>query len=311
MERLYVDRAYTDREMAERLRVDRTTVFRDRLTLEAEIPFVDEGRGRWRIDRRRYLSAIRLNVSEALALYLAARRASRQTSHADPHVVSALEKLASVLRQPMTERLVVAAGRLMERTSRPDRDEVVEAVTRSWTERRQLRMLYRSLHAGRTSWHLVSPYLIEPALWSDGAYVIGYSSELQREATFKIQRIERAELTSVRFEVPEEFDEQVLLRYAWGIWYDDVEPTTVRLQFAPGPAAQRLSESLWHPTQRIEELPDGGCIWEAEVAAWQELLPWVRGWGADVEVLTPPELRERVAAEARAVAGRYGHPTEM
>src|SRR5690606_24337201 len=104
MERLYFQRAYSDIQMAERLGVNRSTVFRDRQELELEIPFIQDEEGRWQIDRRRYLSNIRVNLPEALSLYLAARRTSQQTRFAQTHVASALEKLALALRQPMTAR---------------------------------------------------------------------------------------------------------------------------------------------------------------------------------------------------------------
>jgi CRISPR-associated endonuclease/helicase Cas3 len=35
------------------------------------------------------------------------------------------------------------------------------------------------------------------------------------------------------------------------------------------------------------------------------MLPWVRGWGADVEVLEPAELREELTREAKAIAEKY------
>jgi len=42
------------------------------------------------------------------------------------------------------------------------------------------------------------------------------------------------------------------------------------------------------------------------------MLPWIRGWGADVEVLEPRELREKMMGEARRLAETYswqvGHP---
>ena len=37
-----------------------------------------------------------------------------------------------------------------------------------------------------------------------------------------------------------------------------------------------------------------------------DLLPWVRSWGADVEVLEPKELREQMMGEARRLAEIYG-----
>ena len=73
MERLYVQRAFSDIEMAERLEVDRTTVYRDRREMECEYFIVPDDEGRWKIDRTKYLSGIKVNLHEALALYLATR----------------------------------------------------------------------------------------------------------------------------------------------------------------------------------------------------------------------------------------------
>jgi CRISPR-associated endonuclease/helicase Cas3 len=42
------------------------------------------------------------------------------------------------------------------------------------------------------------------------------------------------------------------------------------------------------------------------VAEPQEMLPWIRGWGADVEVLEPEELRETLMGEAKVMAELYG-----
>jgi hypothetical protein len=36
------------------------------------------------------------------------------------------------------------------------------------------------------------------------------------------------------------------------------------------------------------------------------MLPWIRGWGADCEVLEPQELREMLMGEAKAMAELYG-----
>lgn len=93
--------------------VDRNTIFRDRTKLKAEIPFAQDESGRYRIDRSHYLSQIRLNLNEALTLYLAARRASLQSSQNQKYMASALEKLAMALRQPKTSKLVHSAERIL------------------------------------------------------------------------------------------------------------------------------------------------------------------------------------------------------
>lgn len=305
MERLYIDRAYSDAEMAERLGVDRTTVFRDRIELERNYPLDPVGESRYRINRSKYLSQIKVNLNEALALYLAARRVSRQTRIAQPHVANALEKLAAALRQPMTERLTRAAGQVLEQSTQPERVKILEQVTQGWAERRKVKIAYRALSARKPANYLIAPYLIEPSLWSDGVYVIGRNDVYEDVRTYKIERIETAELTREEFEIPAGFDEQDLLEYAWGIWYEDREPEEIRLRFFPGDAARRLRESIWHRTQQIEELPDGGCIWSARVAEWQEMVPWVRGWGSALEVLAPDGLREEIVREAERLANLY------
>lgn len=306
MKRLYVQQAFSDIEMAKRLGVDRTTVFKDRTALETEYPFIETEPGRWKIDRSRLLSEIRLNVDEALPLYLAARRVSRQTRFAQKHLASAVEKLAACLHQPMTERLVQAAHAVLEQQTLPKRLSIIESVTRAWVERRKARIIYRALRAHRPLIHVISPYLIEPSLWGDGAYVIAHTEVMDDIVPFKLERIEDIVLTGETFTAPDAFDEQALLRFAWGIWLGEGEPTTVRLRFAPGEATRRLQETIWHPSQEIVLLEDGGCEWRAEVAEWQEMVPWVRGWGASVEVLAPVAMRETLMGEAKAIAERYG-----
>ena len=305
MERLYVQHAFTDIEMGVRLGVDRTTVYKDRILLETRVPLTEMEPGRHKIDRARYVSEIRVNLHEALAIYLATRRASRQTRIAQPHVASALEKMAAALKQPMTERLVRAAGRILTQTAQPERVRVIEALATGWVEQRKVRLTHQGLHARRPMTYTVSPYLIEPSLWSDGAYLIGYSDVHNGLATFKVERIEHATLTGEVFSLPEDFDEEMLWQQAWGIWYGEGELTTVRLRFQGSTATRRLQETIWHPTQKVEAQPNGDLIWSAPVAEPQEMLPWIRGWGADCEVLEPATLRRQLEREVLRLAQRY------
>ncbi|WP_322510408.1 WYL domain-containing protein [Chloroflexus sp.] len=306
MKRLYVQRAFSDAEMAERLKVDRTTVYRDRIALEQEYPFIEEPPGRYRIDRNRLISEIRLNPHEALFLYLPARRLLRQTRFANQHVVNAVEKLAACLQQPMTERLLRLSTEVLKQQHYQKRLSILEQITIAWIDQRKLRITYRALRARRPLIHTICPYLIEPALWSDSAYVIAYSDVAKDIVPFKLERIEDVVTTLEQFDLPSDFDEQRLLRHTWGIWLGDGEPVTVTLRFLPGEAARRVQETVWHPSQQITLLEDGGCEWQAQVADWREMVPWVRGWGASVEVIEPLEFRETLIGEAKALAERYG-----
>ncbi len=305
MKRLYIQRAYSDIEMAERLEVDRTLVYRDRIELTTQYPIEKDDEGRYHIPRSKLISEIKVNLHEALALYLAARKASRQTRFHQPHAASAMEKLAATLRQPMTEKLLKTAEAMLKREKNPEKVKILEVLAQAWVEQKKVRIRYQRLESRDFVNHTIHPYLIEPSIWSDSVYVIAHSEVTEKVIPFKIDRIESASLSGEGFEIPADFDEQELLKHAWGIWYGEQEPVTVKLRFSPA-VIKRVKESIWHPLEKVEEIEGGGCLWSVEIAEWREMLPWVRGWGADVEVLEPKELREALEKEAKKLARMYG-----
>ena len=205
----------------------------------------------------------------------------------------------------MTERLLKAADVLLKQEQDPERVKILEIIAQAWVEQKKVRIRYQGLKSIGITNHVVSPYLIEPSIWSDSVYLIAYSDTFEKVMPFKIDRIETASLSSESFEIPADFDDQQLLKHAWGIWYGDEEPVTVKLRFNRD-AAKRVKESIWHPLEKVEDTEDGGCIWSADVAEWREMLPWVRGWGADVEVLEPEKLRGALEKEVKRMARTYG-----
>lgn len=304
MKRLYIQRAYTDMELAEKLGVSRETVFRDRKDLTGEYPVEQDDQGRWHIPKTKLISEIKLNLHEALTLYLAGRKTSRQTRFHQPHTVNAVEKLAATLRQPMTERLLKSAERLSSQEKNPEKIKIIETIAQAWVEQRKARIEYQALGSEGLTRHTISPYLIEPSIWSDSVYVIARSDFNDQIFAFKIDRILSAFLSGETYEIPESFNDEQLLKHAWGIWVGGKDPVTVKLRFSHA-VTRRVKESIWHPLEKVEDTEDGGCIWSVDIAEWREMLPWVRGWGADCEVLEPRELREALVREAQSLAELY------
>jgi CRISPR-associated endonuclease/helicase Cas3 len=70
-------------------------------------------------------------------------------------------------------------------------------------------------------------------------------------------------------------------------------------------AAPYVRERTWHASQEIESGPDGGLSLHLRIAEPLEMLPWIRSWGPQVEVLAPGWLRERVADELKQAAEIY------
>jgi proteasome accessory factor B len=299
-------------ELAREFGVDPDTIRRDLTLLEARgTGLVKQGR-RYVMDHRRTLHMLKISNNEALALYLAARLLSRHSDEHNPHVVSALDKLSDVLqaRSPLiANHIARAAATVRERPIQRAYVEALEALTQGWATGRKVRLRYYSYGKDEITERLFAPYFIEPSGIGYACYAIGLDDLRGELRTLKVERIREAVLTDEVFTIPADFDPDRLLRSAWGVIWRDTGSIEVVLRFAPT-VVRRLKESVWHISQRVEDRPDGSCLFTVRVGSTVEMKPWIRQWGADVEVLAPADLRAELAAEARALAELYAAPAQ-
>ena len=61
----------------------------------------------------------------------------------------------------------------------------------------------------------------------------------------------------------------------------------------------------WHSKQRSETLADGSYVLEIPYSDERELVGHLSRFGADVEVMAPPELRLKVKRALHEAVGRY------
>ena len=303
----YLDRPYGNTELGKLLGTDRTNVWRIKEVMESlEIPVREstEQPNKYFIPKNFQMRYIHFTPDEMATLYLGARRMQQNTKTSQQHVEIALRKLANALRKPFAENLIKAAGVILNQEQDAQQQEVLQTLTKCWLECIPVRIKHRVLH-GTARDYIVHPYLLEPSVWGDGTYLIGFSEFHKGIATFKLARIEKAREATGPFRNEENFDVHTYLNHAWGIWHADNEPVIVRLKFSRW-VTPRVKETIWHPQQTIVTNEDRSCIWETQVAQWKEMVPWVRGWGSDVEVLEPEELKTSLRNEARRLARMYG-----
>lgn len=289
-------------EIAELCNVDRRTIYRDLdLLSEAGIPIWQEG-GRYGIIKERYLATIRLSFNEAAALYTAARLLARHADEHNPHIISALNKLATAFPDPLAEYITRTAEAIGQQPVNTTFVNVLETITLCWAENRKARLWYRSPRSGTLHTRDFSPYMIEPSN-TGGIYVIGYDDWAEDIRTFKLERLERVEKLAEPYTIPEEFDPHAHLAHAWGIM-SGKQITRVELQFSPSVAAF-IRERIWHPSQQLSTLEDGSIRLVVHVADPREMRPWIRSWGGEVEVLEPANLRQELIDEARRMCSVY------
>lgn len=298
----------TQAEIARRLDVDRSTIHRDLLDVPGHIYVEDDGR--LKIDRTADLINVRLNLHEALSVHIAARLLATRMDRQNPHAASALRKLGVAMERwaaRISKHVLQSADVMDEAAQRHDPVylQVLEKLTQAWADQRKAQIWHHSEVADKVMEYTFSPYFIEPYAVGQTTHVIGLADPPGKIRTFKIERIRRVEISRDPYELPAGFDPRALLADAWGIWYSDNEPVEVALKFHPR-VARRVQETRWHRSAEEKELPDGSLLWQARVAEPQEMLPWIRGWGADCEVLEPEGLRKALEREARRMARLYG-----
>ena len=288
-------------EIAERLGVDRRTAYRDLDFLSTQDVPLWQDEGRFGLNRTRYLATVRLSFHEALALVLAGLLLSRTIDERNVHVIAALRRLATVMPNTLTPHLERAANRVQGRSAGEPQVSVLEVIAEGWATGHKVRVQYRSPRSGEVRSRVIAPYMLEPT--AVGIYVIGHDDWAHDIRTFKLERLEHAEILDEPYGVPADFDPEAYLATSWGIMTSQ-EMFDVVLRFSPA-VVSRVRERCWHPTQTVDLLPDGGCIFRVQVSEPLEMQPWIRSWGAQVEVLAPDWLRERVADELRRASDRY------
>jgi proteasome accessory factor B len=296
------------KDIAERLGMSVRNVYRDLKALDGEVglpTWSDDGR--WGILESAFLPPLKLTLSEAMAVFLAARLMVRYADKYDPDLGSAFEKLAASLPETLRDHVGRSLDVLQDAPIDPDFIDHVRLLTRAWAERRVVEIEYEGAayegRPGERSWRTVRPFLIEPSLQTHALYLIGWDEDRAGMRTFKIERIRGVRITPRGFEPPEGATLERDLRRGWDIIADQ-PPAEVVLRFSPA-VADRVAETTWHPLQKTEPGPDGTLLWRSTVSGVIEIRLWILSWGDDVEVLEPAELREQVRTIHERAVARY------
>ena len=105
------------------------------------------------------------------------------------------------------------------------------------------------------------------------------------------------------FKRPAEFDPTRYVTSSFGA-HSGEDKHLVKVRIAKE-GAHHVLERRWHPTQVIAQEPQGSVLMEFTVSDLGDITRWILGFGADCEVIAPPELRTILATEAGRLAALY------
>lgn len=299
--------------LAEAHGVTTRTIRRDLEALQAAgFPLfdeVDEGKRYWRIDARPFkaLADTGFTLSELCALYFS--RTLLDVLAGTPFkddLASAFVKFERALSPKMRQfldRLPNVLQAKAEPRRRPhgarERD-VIARLIEATLARRRASMRYHSFSSGRTKEYLIEPYRL---VYADGGlYLVALVPEYEGLRTFAIERIEALSLMEETFEpldvIPDEF-----FQHSLGI--NQGAPERIEIEFTP-PVSRYVAERLWHPSQTLDERPDGSVRLTLDVCNDWALRRWILGFGGSARVLKPDALATHVRRELEQLLQLYG-----
>ncbi|MFO7724172.1 MAG: WYL domain-containing protein [Oceanipulchritudo sp.] len=241
---------------------------------------------------------------EVLALFVAQKALEqyRGTPFEKP-LANAFSKLSEVLEDAITVGLDDLSETLsFHHTGIAHTDMAVfQQVTRALMESRRLEFSYRKLNSRRPDRRSVEPYHLASI---DGQWYL-FANDLDRKdiRTFVLGRIQKVSAIGPQFTKPADFSLRERLMGSFGVFSGEGS-FAVRIEFDPF-AAQLVRERRWHPSQDLEEHPDGGLEMSLQLDSLEEVERWILSWGGHAKVLDPPRLKRRVQAALRDMQGIY------
>ena len=257
--------------------------------------------------RESRLRSFELSPEEAVTLYLGARLLVKQQDKRNEPAETALLKLASVLKADagVGSEIEQAAKELAQRPIQENYQPIFREIVRGYIYRKKVEIMYHPLNFSNPFQTVFSTYLLEPSPIGFSTYLIGHSSIVNAMRVYKLERVVSARIVKDDYSIPADFQGLEILRNAWNIITGE-ETIHVVLRFSER-VKSRVLETRWHPSQQTREDTEkpGTLFWEVQVADTLDLLPWIRGWGADCEVLEPKALREVLEREVKKMARVY------
>jgi proteasome accessory factor B len=135
-------------------------------------------------------------------------------------------------------------------------------------------------------------------------YAVAFDRGRNARRVFALDNISDPKIAPQRYSTPEDFDiEAFAASSVSGIMHSE-EKTRVTVRYSPVIARAAHADRVVRE-RTIRDLDDGGVEIEYEISDPSEFVRWALKWGAEAEILGPPDVRAAAASLARDIAARY------
>lgn len=265
----------------------------------------DKERGGYRYDTadgRHALPGLWFTADELLALVTL----KHLLAHLEPGLLDdPLRPLHARIDQLLASRHLGSgeAGRirLLRMAGRHKNPHHFQIVAGAVLQRKRLVIDYYNRERNETGQREISPQRL--AHYRDNWYLDAWCHQKKALRIFAVECIRSVEpLTRAAKSIPESTLNKELAS-AYGIFGGTPKATAVLVFSAH--RARWVGDEIWHPKQQTRWLDDGRYELRVPYSDTRELAMDIMKYGADVEVMAPKDLRERVKNGLEAAAGQY------
>jgi predicted DNA-binding transcriptional regulator YafY len=293
----------TVKEVAEEFGVNERTAQRMIYALKDVFPSIShqtdgERRRRWKLRDTSMLGMQGIYARELTALEASIRRAEREGAHMEVDALRSLrDRLVATLPSNLARRMEVDVEAVLEAKGYACRPgpkvktshAVINIIAAALRGPFRLVIWYQGARDPKPRKRVAEPYGV---LLGTRHYLIARDTAKDANLRrFRMDRIEKAEITTEWFEKDKDFDLEAYAAQSFGSFHSDAEFTPVVWRFSPA-AAATAREFEFHPKQEMVELDDGGLLVTFEASGLVEMAWHLAKWGDAVEVVEPAQLRE-------------------
>lgn len=299
-------------DVVERFEVSRRTAQRLLRALEHQFPDIttqddDSGRRYWKMPSGALRELLTLTAEELAALDFALEAVRRQSLVAETeHLSNLREKILALVPRSKVGRLTTDHEVLLEAqglAARPGPKQRIDraiamVVAQAIKAPVLLDIDYVSRAEGTARRRRVAPFGLLTGL---RRYLVAKPlDDLEGQPRLYVfENIQGASLTKLTFEKPAGFNLQEFANRSFGVFQNDAEFGEVVWRFTPR-AAERAKAYEFHPSQIVEDQPDGSLLVRFHAAGHLEMAWHAYLWGDQLEVLAPERLRHMVEPYRRS-----------
>lgn len=289
--------------IAEECNCTERTIYRDLLSLsEMNIPiYYDNG---YKLASDNFLPPLNFSFEEYQLLKLALESSPLIKTEKYQRVYHSLKaKIENCLSEqvvrekkysPKTVHIDISDGNHSEKVQK-----FYESIEKAISSLSTISMEYESINSG-VSQRKVDPYFI--IFRGRAFYFVGYCHMKKDYRTFRINRIIDISLTKEHFVKKDDISPETYFEGSWSVYSG--EPIEVEAIFK-GNSARVIKTTSYNKDEKVEPIDDETVRYTVTVNGLEEIQRWLLGFGDEVEVVSPVELKENLYRVGYYLKNRY------